>query len=104
MLLLVWGFGWGVGKAAVLLSLRMQRHVLDTLGRLDSPSLDTLVGSLWFDRDPLVRGHYSSVGGRSRSSTASEGDDPVPSGHRIVCSCSKTGGSVYCWGMGSAGC
>src|SRR5258708_5277859 len=103
MLLLVRGFGWGVSKAAVLLFLRMQRRVPDTLGRLDSPSLDTLVKWPWFDQGPLVQGRYSFVGGCSRSSTVLEGDGPAPSGHRIICSRSRTGDSVCCWGMDSAG-
>src|SRR5260370_5463894 len=101
MLLLVRGFSWGVGMVAVLLFLQMRRRVLDTLGRLDSLFLDILVVPLWFDRGPLVRGRYSFVEGRLKSSIVSVEDNLVLSGRRITCSHSRMGGFVACLGMGS---
>ena len=104
MPLLVHCFGWEVCKAAVLLFLQTRLPVPDTLGRLDSLFLDTLVVLLWFGRDPLVRGRYSFVGGRLKSSIASVEDDFVLSGRRTICSRNRTGGSVCYWGMGFVGC
>ncbi len=101
MLLLVRGFGWEVDRVVDLLVLQMRRRVLGTPGRLDSLFLNTLVMAFCFDRGPLVRGHYSFVGGRSRNSTALAVDDFVLSDRRIVCSHSRMDGFVDCPGMGS---
>ena len=100
MLLLARDFGWGVSRAVALLFLRMQRHVLDSLGRLDSPFLDILVMPPWSGQGPLAWGRYSFVGGHSKSSIASVEGDLVLSGRHIVCSRNKTGDSVCCWEMG----
>ncbi len=78
----------------------MRRRVPDTLGRLGSLFLDTLVVRPWFDQGPLVQGHYSSVAGRLRSSIALVGDDLAPLSRRIVYSHSRTGDFVSCFGMG----
>src|SRR5258707_5867774 len=101
MLLVVRGFGWGVGMVAVLLFLQMWRRVLDTVSRLDSLFLDILVMPPWFDRGPLVWGRYSFVEGHLKSSIVSVEDDLVLSGRRIACSHSRMGGFVDCLGMGS---
>ncbi len=100
MPLLVHCFGWGVCKAAVLLFLQTRLHVPDTLGRLDSLFLDTLVMLPWFGRDPLVRGRYSFVGGRSKSSIVWAGSDPVLFGRHIVYSHGRMGDLVSCLGTG----
>src|SRR5258707_34998 len=96
MLLLAHCFCWEVCKVAVLLSLQTRPRAFDTLGRLGSLSLVTLVVLPWFDRDPLVQGRYSSVGGRLKSSIVLVGNDLALSGYRIVCSQNKMGGLVDC--------
>src|SRR5258707_14988807 len=101
MPLLVHCFGWEVCKAAVLLFLQTRLHVPDALGRLDSLFLDTLVVLPWFGQDPLVRGHYSFVGGHSKSSIVWVKSDPVLFGHHTACSHSKMGGLVNCLETGS---
>ena len=100
MLLLVRGFGWGVGRVAVLLFLQMRQHVPDILDRLESLSLGTLVMLPWFGRDPLARGRYSFVEGHSRNSTVLAEDDLALFGRRIIYSHSRMGGSVGCSGTG----
>ena len=104
MLLLAWDFGWGVGRVVVLLFLRMRRRVLGILGRLDSPFPDILVVPPWFDRGPLVRGHCSFVGGRSKNSTVLVEGDLVPFDRHIVCFHSRMGNFAWCFGMGSVVC
>ena len=94
------GFGFGVGRVAALLSLRMRRRVIDSPGRPDSPFLGTLVASLWFDRGPLERGRCSFAEGHWRNSIASGGDDLVLSGRRITCFRSRMGGFADNSGMG----
>ena len=78
----------------------MRRHVPDTLGRLDSLFLNTLVVRPWFGQGPLVQGHYSFVAGRSRSSIALVGDGLAPLSRRIVYSHSKMGDFVGCFEIG----
>ena len=99
----VQGFGWGVDRVAALPILRMQRRVLGILDSLGSPFLGILAVPLWSDRGPLAQGHYSSVGGCLMSSIALVEDGLALFGRHIVCSHSRTGGLVSCWGMGSAG-
>ena len=103
MPLLVHCFGWGVCKAAVLLFLQTRLHVPDTLGRLDSLFLDTLVMLPWFGRDPLVRGRYSFAEGRLKSSIVYSGNDLVLFGRRTVCFRSRMGGLVECLETDSGG-
>ncbi len=70
MLLLARYFDWEACISAVLLSLRVRPRVLDTLDRLDTLCLGTLVVAPWSGRDPLVLGRYSFAGGRLKSSIA----------------------------------
>ena len=99
----VQGFSWGVSRVVGLLFLQMRRCILGSFDRPGSPFLGILVVPLWFGRGPLVRGHYSSVGGHLMSSIASAGDGFALFGRRIVCSHSRMGGFVGCLGMGSVG-
>src|SRR5216684_3697263 len=101
MLLLVRDFDWGVGRAVVLLFLRMWQHVPDTPGSFDSLFLDILVVPLWSGQGPLVRGRYSFAGGHLKSSIVSEEGGFALFGRRIACFHNRMDGSVCCWGMGS---
>ncbi len=100
---MVQGFSWGVDRVAGLLVLRMQRRIPGILDSFGSPFLGILAVLLWSDRGPSVQGHYSSVGGHLMSSIALAEDGLALFGRHIVCSHSRTGGLVSCWGMGSAG-
>src|SRR5258708_40209210 len=103
MPLLVRGIGKGASSFVDPLVLLVRRLVLVAFDNSGTPFHDIPGVLPGFGRGPSVWGHHSSAWGRLMNSIVSVGDDPVPSGHCIICSHSKMGGFAWRFGMGSGG-